>query len=158
MRKPAILIMTLAVALSLAGCARVRDSKLNPFNWFGGSEEGPAQVVETASGRPNDPRVLVAEVVTLEVAQIPEGAIVRANGLPPTQGWWEAELVAENDGKPVDGVLTYRFVVAHPVGVKPASTPQSREVTAATSLSNIALAGVRRIVVVGASNSRSSTR
>ena len=41
---------------------------------------------------------LVAEVVTLEVAPIPEGAIVRANGLPPTQGWWEAELVAQ----PVD--------------------------------------------------------
>ena len=35
MRKPATLIMVIAVALSLAGCAKIRDSKINPFNWFG---------------------------------------------------------------------------------------------------------------------------
>ena len=158
MRKPATLIMVIAVALSLAGCAKIRDSKINPFNWYGRSKEGPAQVIETASGIPNDPRLLVAEVTALEVARIPGGAIVRANGLPPTQGWWKAELVAENGGKPVDGILTYRFVVAHPIGTKPVSTPQSREVTAARSLSNIALEEIRRIVVVGANNSRSSAR
>lgn len=158
MRLPATIFLALTVALSVAGCDRVRDSKLNPFNWFGRSEEAPAVIPETASGIPNDPRTLVAQVVTLDVATAPGGAIVRANGLPPTQGWWDAELVAENGGKPVDGVMTYRFVVAQPIGVKPASTPQSREVTAAVFLSNIDLEAISRIVVTGATNSRSSSR
>lgn len=158
MRMPATIFLALTVALSAAGCDRVRDSKLNPFNWFGQSEEAPAVIPETASGIPSDPRSLVAQVVTLEVATAPGGAIVRANGLPPTQGWWDAELVAENGGEPVDGVMTYRFVVAQPIGAKPASTPQSREVTAAAFLSNIDLASISRIVVTGATNSRSSSR
>jgi hypothetical protein len=158
MRKPATVVLAVAVALSLAGCDTISNSKLNPFNWFGQSEEAPAVVPETASGIPNDPRQLVAQVLSLEVATAPGGAIVRANGLPPTQGWWKAELVAENNGEPVDGVLTYRFVVAQPIGNKPVSTPQSREVTAAAFLSNIALEGIRRIVVTGAGNSRTSSR
>ena len=158
MRKPATVVLAVAVALLLAGCDTISNSKLNPFNWFGQSEEAPAVVPETASGIPNDPRQLVAQVLTLEVVTAPGGAIVRANGLPPTQGWWKAELVAENNGEPVDGVLTYRFVVAQPIGNKPVSTVQSREVTAATFLSNIALENIRRIVVTGAGNSRTSSR
>ena len=82
----------------------MRDSKLNPFNWFGHSQEAPAVPQETASGIANDPRQLVAQVTTLDVAETAGGAIVRANGLPPTQGWWKAELVAENHGEPVDKV------------------------------------------------------
>ncbi|MCV2864158.1 hypothetical protein [Defluviimonas sp. WL0075] len=158
MRKPATVLMAIAIALSLAGCAKVRESKLNPFNWFGRSKEAPAQVQETASGVPNDPRLLVAQVTELVVERMPEGAIVRATGLPPTQGWWKAELVAENGGDPVEGVMTYRFVIAPPVGAKPASTPQSREVTAAAFLSNIKLESIRSIVVTGEANSRSSKR
>ncbi|MCV2870399.1 hypothetical protein OEW28_17435 [Defluviimonas sp. WL0002] len=158
MRKPATIIMAVAVALSLAGCATIRDSRLNPFNWFGRSEETSVQVPETASGIPNDPRLLVAQVTALEVARMPGGAIVRATGLPPTQGWWKAELVAENGGDPVDGVMTYRFVLAPPVEAQPASTTQSREVTAAAYLSNVKLEQIRTVVVIGETNSRSSRR
>lgn len=150
----------LILALVLAGCGRIRESRLNPFNWFGRSTP---TVVTTAAepvvpGRPADPRLLVAEVTEMEVARQPGGAIVRATGLPPTQGWWNAALVAENGGVPVDGVLTYRFVVDQPRGATRVSTPQSREVTAAAWLSDIRLADVRQIVVLGAQNSRSSRR
>jgi hypothetical protein len=150
----------LILALVLAGCGRIRDSRLNPFNWFGRSQE--VRVVAAADavvpGKPGDPRILVAEVTEMEVARQPGGAILRATGLPPTQGWWDAELVAENGGEPVDGVLSYRFVVDQPRGATRVSTPQSREVTAATYLSDIRLAGVTRIVVLGTANSRSSKR
>ena len=91
-------------------------------------------------------------------ARQPGGAIVRATGLPPTQGWWDASLVAENSGLPVDGVLTYRFVVDQPREATRVSTQQSREVTAAAYLSDIKLEGISQIVVLGAENSQSSRR
>jgi hypothetical protein len=148
----------LVLTLTLGACGKIRDSRLNPFNWFGRSEvvEVPAEGV--VPGRPYDTRILVSQVIDMEVARYPGGAIVRATGLPPTQGWWKADLVAENSGFPVDGVLTYRFVIAEPLTPKPVSTQQSREVTAATHLSNVKLADVRQIVVVGAQNSRASRR
>ena len=148
----------LVLAMTLGACGTIRDSRLNPFNWFGRSEvvEVPAEGV--VPGRPYDTRSLVSQVIDMEVARYPGGAVVRATGLPPTQGWWKADLVAENSGFPVDGVLTYRFVIAAPLTPKPVSTQQSREVTAATHLSNIKLDEVRQIVVVGAQNSRVSRR
>lgn len=145
----------LVAAVALTGCGRIRDSKLNPFNWFGGSKEETVQVVD---GVPVDPRPLVQEVTRLEVARQPGGAIVTAAGVPPTQGWWDAELVPEGDGAAKDGVLTYRFVVKAPLELRRTSTPQSREVTAAVYLSDIRLQDVTQIVVLGASNSRSSSR
>jgi hypothetical protein len=158
------IVAAFALLAALAGCGGFRDSDLNPFNWFGRSQAEattltPAGGYGIASG---DFRVPVNEVTRLEILRNAEGAIVSVAGLPQTQGWWDAELVAENAGLPVDGVLTYRFVVAEPLpGTPPASrvlTPQSREVTAAAFLSNIKLQGVRRIVVTGAANSRSVNR
>ena len=149
----------LIATLVLAGCGTVRESRLNPFNWFGRSVESTQTVAEGAvPGRPDDGRILVAQVTDMEVARQPGGAIIRATGLPPTQGWWNTELVAENDGAPVDGVLTYRFVIAEPLQSTRVSTPQSRELTAATYVSDVKLAAVSSIVVVGAENSRSSRR
>ena len=149
----------LVLTLALPGCARIRDSKVNPFNWFGRSKAVATQPVESVvPGRPEDGRILIANVTELEIARQPGGAIVRASGLPPTQGWWDAELVAENGGLPVEGVLTYRFVIAAPAKASRVSTPQSRELTAAAYVSDIKLAGVSEIVVVGAENSRASRR
>lgn len=149
----------LILALVLAGCGRIRDSRINPFNWFGRSEPVAVATAEPAvPGRPGDPRILVAEVTDMEVARQPGGAIVRATGLPPTQGWWDAALVAENGGLPVDGVLTYRFVIDQPREATRVSTPQSRAVTAAAWLSDVKLANISQIVVLGAQNSRASRR
>lgn len=145
----------LIAAVAITGCGRIRDSKINPFNWFGGSKE---EVVQVVDGVPQDPRPLVQEVTALEVARQPGGAIVTATGLPPTQGWYDAELIAEGNGTVKDGVLTYRFVVNQPLELRRASTPQSREVTAAVFLSEIRLQSVSKIVVQGASNSRSTSR
>jgi hypothetical protein len=146
------------LCLALAGCGGLRDSKLNPLNWFGRSQPKAQTLTVDGSSAPVDNRANVTQVTSLEVESIPEGAIVRASGLPPTQGFWDAELVAENDGYPVDGVLTYRFVVAEPPGPRRSGTPQSREVTAADYLSNIDLSEITEIVVLGSENSRSTRR
>lgn len=159
MNRRTALLSALALPVALAGCGRLRESRINPFNWFGRSRETAVVVSDpVVPGRPDDPRILVAQVTDMEVARQPGGAIVRASGLPPTQGWWDAALVAENGGEPVDGVLTYRFVVDQPHEVTRVSTPQSREVTAAAYLSDAKLANVSQIVVLGAENSRSSRR
>ncbi len=152
MRTPiaAILLGTLV----LTGCA----TKLNPFNWFkrGSTEETLTELPDPAVI--NDPRPLVQQVVSLSVEKTPGGAIIRATGLPPTQGYWNAELVAENDEKPVKGVLTYQFRIAEPIDFQAVSTPQSREVVVARYVSNIKLQDVRQIRVVGAKNARSTRR
>ena len=145
----------LVAALAVTGCGRIRDSKLNPFNWFGGSREEVTQIVD---GVPQDPRPLVQEVTGLEIARQPGGAIVTATGLPPTQGWYDAELIPANSEEAEEGVLTYRFVVNQPLELRRSSTPQSRELTAAIFLSDIRLQNVQKIVVQGASNSRSTSR
>jgi hypothetical protein len=151
-------VAMLVAALALAGCGGFRDSKLNPRNWF--KRSAPETV--TAEVQPGDPRPLVDQVTQLTISPMPGGAIVTATGLPPTQGWWEAELVVDDgsaDGKePEPGVKTYRFLVHQPPGPRRTSTPQSRQVTAGAFLSDIKLQGINKIIVLGAQSSRSVRR
>lgn len=147
-------LLGLGAAALVASCGRIRDSRLNPFNWFGGARrrEQVAQDPVTAQ----DSRLLVAEVVSLSVDPYSGGAIVRAKGIPPSQGWWDAELVA----RPIDenGVLVYDFRVFPPVTETPAGSPRSREITVGVSISSVKLDGVNEIVVQGANNALSSRR
>lgn len=152
-------VLAMLAIVTLASCGRLHDSKLNPRNWFRHSTA--ATTLEPKGGYAAaaiDGRQPVQSVTSLEVAPNAEGAIVSAAGLPPTQGWWKAELVAQNDGQPVDGVMTYDFLVAEPPVDERVSTPQSREVTAAAVLSNSQLDTITSIVVKGATNSRSVRR
>ena len=155
MRIPLLALMI--AALLLPGCARLREARINPFNWFKTSE---AATLEPSGGYTNiaDNRALVDQVLTLVIDPMPGGAIVRARGLPPTQGFWQAELVAENDGAPVDGVLTLRFVIYPPPKTAAVSTQASREITVGYYLSNIALAKITRINVQGQSTALSVRR
>lgn len=142
-----------------AGCARVSESRLNPFNWFGGSRE--VQSIEPAEGYDPvaaDPRPLMDQVTQFAVERRPGGAVLRATGLPPTQGYWDGELLALNDGEPVDGVLEYRFVAAPPATPSRVSTQRSREVVVGAWLSDQDLAGVREIRVTAARNARAARR
>ncbi|WP_444451893.1 hypothetical protein ACTTAI_12590 [Rhodobacter capsulatus] len=159
--RPAPVALSLALALALSGCG-FGKSKLNPWNWF---KHEQVMTLAPKDGYPDvkeDPRELIAHVTALEVKQTQGGAIVAATGQTPTQGWWGAKLLAENDGKPVNGVMTYRFVVAWPDPQSPAasrvSTPQSRDVTAAAFIDNVLLAEVTKIVVIGADTQRSISR
>jgi len=150
MRLP--LLAALTAVMLLTACGAIRDSRLNPRNWFGRSEPAQVVLVEAAA----DPRPLVDQVLTLVVEPYPGGAIIRATGLPPTQGYWEAELeplaVDEN------GVLVYEFRVFPPIIDRRVGTQVSREVTVATSLSDIKLQGITQIIVQGAQNARASRR
>ena len=145
-----LLVVTLVVAL--AGCGAVRQSKLNPFNWFKKSEPRETIVLEEAG----DPRPLVEAVLTMAVEPIPGGAIVRARGVTPTQGWWEAELVPKDVDE--NGILVYEFRLLPPASRTDVNTQRSREIDVAIYISDVKLEAVREIVVQGATNARVSRR
>jgi hypothetical protein len=144
----------LAAVMLVTGCASVRDSRFNPFNWFGASREQRA--VAQAAAAVDGGRVPVDQVTELFVEPTTGGAIVRAKGLPPTQGWYKAELIREAEARP--GEIVFRFVVKRPQGTPPQGTPMSREVTVAAFLTSFQLEGVRTITVTGAQNARSTRR
>ncbi|MDZ4309317.1 MAG: hypothetical protein U1A24_01975 [Cypionkella sp.] len=128
------------------------SSRLNPFKWF--KRSTPVEVVTTET--PADPRPLVANVLSMQIDSYPGGAIVRATGLPPTQGYWSAELVPQ----PLDenGTLVLQFHVFPPEAATAVVNQQSREITVAYNLSDIKLQQINQIVVQGASNARASSR
>lgn len=154
MKTPLLAAMT--ALLVLGACSTVRESRLNPFGWFGGSQsETPGLMPESSV---IDNRALVDQVLNLRVEQVPGGAIIHATGLTRTQGWWDAELVAQNHGRPQAGELTYHFRVAAPRSQTRVSTEASRRVTAAQYVPQQVLDQVRRVVVVGAGNQQVSSR
>ncbi|TVS01696.1 MAG: hypothetical protein EA407_11455 [Rhodobacteraceae bacterium] len=155
MHKP--VLAALALVLALGGCATVRDSRLNPLNWFG------RESTETLAPRggwltETDRRALVPVVTEMEAIPTTGGALVRASGVTETQGWWDVELRPVNRGRPVEGALIYEFVVAEPRRATAVSTEASRTVTAGVKVPTERLAGVRRIVVRGGQNARSVNR
>lgn len=151
MRLP--ILSALVFAMVLTSCAGFRESRLNPRNWFGRAQQAETMTLYVA---PQDKRPLVAQVLTLKVEPFPGGAIIRATGLPPSQGWWNAELVPVVQDDPA--TLVFAFRTFPPVVPAPAGTQPSREITVATSVSDIKLSGIRTITVQGETNALSSHR
>ncbi len=146
--------MTLALValLGLSACGMVRDSRLNPFNWFGSSEPTASIVlVDKVDGRP-----VIQDVLSMTIEPYSAGAIVRATGRAETQGYWEAELVEVATDDPTEIVLEFRILP--PLVRADVSTPQSREVTVAKTLSPQRLELINRVTVQGANNARTTRR
>ncbi|KMW56926.1 hypothetical protein AIOL_001884 [Candidatus Rhodobacter oscarellae] len=141
-------ILALCVAGIVAGCSRISESRLNPFNWFGRSQE--AEVVTTAPDA--DPRPLVRQIVSLRVEQVPGGAIVRATGLPEQQGYFDGALIPVGREVAENGALNYEFRVNPPFEQTRVSTPRSREVIVGRFVSDQTLAGAQQIRVSAAEN------
>lgn len=141
-------------AAGLAGCARISQSRFNPFNWFG-RDRRVEEEVQAIAQVDADPRLLVDQVISIEVEQAPGGGILYATGLTPRQGYWDAELLLAPSA---DDLIVYQFRVFPPTEVTRVSTQASREVTAAVFLTDQTLIGVREIRVLGARASRAVSR
>ncbi|MFQ5438055.1 MAG: hypothetical protein ACE5DK_04400 [Paracoccaceae bacterium] len=150
------LITAIVLLTFLVGCAGLRDSRMNPRNWFGRSKEETLTLVQTAPAE--DPSALVAEVVSLRVDRLPGGAIIHAVGLPATQGHWQAVLEPLNGELPDKGMLIYEFRLMPPPTPEAAGTKRSREVLVGRFLSSQTLIGVRRIQVIAQKNRRTVRR
>ncbi len=119
--------------MTLTSCATVRDSRVNPFNWFGGSTSQPVQAEAPKANNPLLPERTgifakqraregvyqgkpVDQVTELVIERVPGGALIRATGITRTQGAYDVQLTPETDTEtPVDGVLTYRLEALGPV-------------------------------------------
>lgn len=140
------IILVAMAGLTLGGCERLGGSALNPGNWFGSTGanvpySGPL-VPPEALRAPVDARVAVT-VQSVEVARTESGALVTARGLAPAPGFFNAQLVRVGIDS---GILILRFVAEAPN----APTAGGREITAATTVSNATLAGLRGVRVEGA--------
>lgn len=168
----------LAATLILSGCGAVRDSRVNPLNWFGNSQSAPVEQQEQVETNPLIPQDesrglfsrLRADVVAytgqpvdqvsaLVIEAVPGGAIVRASGVADYDFPYDVQLTpATDDARPVDGVLTYRLEAERPRNPRLRTSARVRTVTAAIRLTDQDLAGVNVIRVEGARNVQSTTR
>lgn len=157
-------------AVLLSGCSAVRDSRVNPFNWFGSSTARPVATGEATNplipqrragflrrdeGEAAYAGTLVGEVSELVVERRPGGAVIRATGVADRQGSFEVALVplAAETG---NGVLTYELRALQPPERR--GSQWSRTLSAAVWLSDADLAEVGVIHVRGARNIRSVRR
>ncbi|MGD1884186.1 MAG: hypothetical protein ACFB11_17980 [Paracoccaceae bacterium] len=175
-----IWIATLLISATvLSACATVRDSRINPANWFGSSRPAPAPVIDqsTDAANPLIPQRRrgflsarrereaiyqgqpVQAIRDLAIDRVPGGAIIRATGVAARDGVHSVQLTPENeDLVPIDGVLLFRLegITPEVTGLSP--NPRTRTVVAAYTLTDQELAGVDTIRVEAATNARSSRR
>lgn len=144
--RPVVLI----ALLMLAGCGQ-NVSVWSPRTWFGAGEM--PEDTQVAPDESLDPRPLVRSVTSASIEQANGGVIVRATGLPPTQGWWQVDLMP----LPIEnGELVLEFRTFAPLDAAAQGTPRSREVTAAYTISRFTLEreGINRVVIKGETNSK----
>lgn len=154
------LIAALAVLVLVTGCARVSESRFNPFNWFGSSEAADTLIPDGAEwGDEADTSVEIPDVTAMRVDRMPGGAIVTADGVTLTQGFWDAALVEVTDSVDVDdATIVLDFRVQRPFRRHPEGAVPTRTVSAGIFLSDGDLRGVSRIVVRGATTQRVARR
>ncbi|WP_204114611.1 hypothetical protein [Shimia biformata] len=163
--------LALLVVATLGGCG-FSQSNWNPFNWFGSSEEvevidentNPLVPQKSNTGMfakkppPPYPGVPVGQVKELRIERVKGGALIRVTGVSDYLGSHSVKLQPENDGVPIQGVLTYQLLAINPGTPAGGGSEIAREVTVAHSLTNQQLEGVRTIKVVGARNALQSRR
>ena len=153
------LVIGLAL-ISLVGCGGFSDSRFNPANWFGRGQDEAASAIGADPVDPalTDQRPLIRTIRSLEIERAAGGAIIRATGIAPTQGYFGAELVPLAGESPINGALVYFFRVEVPVDNQPVGAEQARVLTVARFVPDATLALSRSIVVRGAGNKRRSVR
>jgi hypothetical protein len=144
----------LICSMTLSACG-ISQSRLNPLNWFGRSK---SETVAASVAEVVDPSELVAQITSLTVDRHPGGAIIHAVGLPPTQGFYQAELVPLNGEFPDKGTLVYEFRLLSPETPQQTVNSRSREVLAARAVTSQTLEGATRISVIAATNRRTVRR
>lgn len=159
----------LVATLVLTGCTTIRESNVNPFNWFGGDEPTGAIVPQDAveenpliptpgpikASREERQRYKgtpIDAVTDVTVERIPGGIILRATGLAATQGVYDARLTPESEDGPVDGVLSFRLEALNDPNSIAQGPPQTRDVIVAARLTEQDLGTTQIIRVSGATN------
>lgn len=166
--------------VTLTGCANLPDIQFDPLEILGITLPGttpeqdaeaaqdPAAVEDTAADpavqppvEPSQPalvsdsRSLVESVESVVIDQTPTGAIVRASGTAPAQGYFNAQLISLGTQ---NGVLTLELRAQAPAGTPVQGSARSRLIAAAYVIETNDLLSVRSIRVQSATNVRTSGR
>jgi hypothetical protein len=173
---PVLRLLGLVILLaSLTGCASVRDSRANPFNWFGGGdpvivrtdEVGPEPAVNpliperrASIFRNNSARAysgtLVSQVTELQVERLPGASVIRATGIASSLGAFDVRLIPVESAQ--EETLRFELRARQAASTRGQGTEAARTVTVALSLSDQTLAAIRTIEVVSEQNQRSVRR
>lgn len=175
-----ILTISLLVAtMTLTACGAVRESRVNPLNWFGGSRSTPVQQKTAEETNPLIPQTTrgglfssardaareylgtpIDQVSGLVIERVPGGGIIRVTGISEVLGIYDVRLTPADDNEEVDedGVLTYRLEGVRPARVVRGGTERQRTVTAARRLTDNQLAEARVIRVEGRLNAQTTSR
>jgi hypothetical protein len=175
-----ILTTTLLVAImTLAACGAVRDSRVNPLNWFGGSRSEPIQRDAQQEVNPLIPQTdrvglfantrdaanaylgtPIDQISELVIERVPGGAILRVTGVSEVLGIYDVRLTPTNvdDVADADGVLTYRLEGVRPARVVRGGTEPQRTVTAGRHLTDNQLARAQVIRIEGRLNAQTTAR
>lgn len=162
------LSVLIVASLALSGCATMRESRVNPMNWFGGS--APTPMADPAATGANNPLIPaerasvfrrnegepvyggrpVQVIDELLVERRPGGAIIRVTGIAERVGPFEVRIV-EDIAQTGNGTLAYTLKALQSPGPR-GTGEHARKVTAAIWLTDQELSGVSAIRVAGASN------
>ena len=162
-------------SLTLAGCSGLRDSRVNPANWFGKSQT--VQRAAPVPGETTNPlipekrtsilqrksdaeRYIGTPIYAVEGVVIERsagGAIIKATGLSLRQGAFDVRLWPENGGKPANGVLTYTLRAIQRIDT-PQGPVQTRRVEAGQFVSSQTLDQVSEVRVLAQTNTATSRR
>ncbi|MEL6449965.1 MAG: hypothetical protein AAFQ19_01800 [Pseudomonadota bacterium] len=168
----------LTATMTLTACGAVRDSRVNPFNWFGRSQSVPIErgaedarevnplipqerggVLSTLRDEPEYPGIPVDQISDLVIERVPGGAIIRATGIADVDGVYDLRLTPANELiEPVDGVLTFRLEGIHLLDAGRTTSQAQRTFTVARRLTDQQLASARIIRVEGERNAQTITR
>ena len=110
-------------ALALGACGTIRDSVVNPVNWFGKGRSSNSAAEQSSDTNPliqesrrglfqsKDSEVVylgkpIDQVTNLVIERVPGGAVIRATGLTAVQGVYLVQLTpTTEDETPINGVL-----------------------------------------------------
>jgi len=140
------------LCLILAGCSGLRESRVNPLNWFG--RDAAASTPVEADALPQvtqERRPLISEILSVRLEAVDGGALLRVTARTDRQGYYELELVPNATATRFD-TLVYDLRGVPPRASTPVGSPRSREVTVALELTAREVAQVKRIQVNGARN------
>ncbi|WP_299374694.1 hypothetical protein [uncultured Tateyamaria sp.] len=168
----------LVATLTLSACGAVRDSRINPFNWFGNARSEPIQRTVEKNDNPLIPEeraglfssvrgetelylgTPIDQVSALVIERVPGGAILRATGIAAIDGVYDVRLTPDNDDLEPDenGVLTFRFEGIKPEARVRRTSERQRTYNVAARLTDQELSRVRTIRVEGERNAQTIAR
>lgn len=169
MRK--LVLASLLMTTTLAGCATIGESRANPANWFGPNRQVVVQPGESEvntliperrrsifarSEAPPYAGELVEQVTELHLRRVPGGALVEVTGVLRSIEGYDVRLIPLEEADPA--TLSYELRAVQPRFGQGVGNSHARAVTAALRLTDQELAGVSALRVQAQANSLSARR